>query len=81
MVMLSPTSFLLTLDGLANLDVFTTADSAYLQAYLPGTVNQSKLIWIPSTQVAPPYDQINIPSSVANVDLVGLSKVDWLIEH
>jgi hypothetical protein len=79
MVMLSPTSFLLTLDGLANLDVFTTADQAYLQAYLPGTVNSQNVVWIPSAQVAPPYDQFNIPSSVSNVDLVGVSKVDWLL--
>jgi hypothetical protein len=79
-VMLSPTTFLLTLDGLANLDVFTTADQAYLQAYLPGTVNSQSTVWIPSAQTAPPYDQINIPSSVSNVNLVGLSKVDWLLD-
>lgn len=76
---LSQTSFLLTLDGLANLDVFTTADSAYIQAYLPGTVNSQSSIFIPSDLPAPPYDQISIPASVANVKLVGLSKVSWLL--
>jgi hypothetical protein len=80
-VQISQTSFLLTLDGLANLDGFTTANQAYLQAYLPGTVNSSNVIWVPSDIQSEPYDQINIPSSVANVDLVGLSKVDWLLDQ
>jgi hypothetical protein len=78
---LSSTTYLITLDGLANLDVFTIADQAYLQAYLPGTVNSQNVIWIPSSIETPAYDQISIPSSVANVDLVGLSKVDWLLDQ
>jgi hypothetical protein len=76
---LSQTSFLITLDGLANLDVFTIADGAYIQAYLPGTVNSQNVIFIPSDLPTTVDDQINIPASVANVDLVGLSKVDWLL--
>ncbi len=79
MVTITQTSFLLTLDGLANLDNFTVANQAYLQAYLPGTVNAQNTIWVPSNIAAPAYDQINIPASVSNVDLVGLSKVDWLL--
>ncbi len=78
-VTLSQTSFLLTLDGLADLGSFTTANQAYLQAYLPGTVNSQNVIFIPSQLPAPADDMINIPSSVANVDLVGLSKVDLLL--
>ncbi len=77
---ISQTSFLITLDGLENLSGFTTANSAYLQAFLPNTVNAQSTIWIPSDLQTPPYDQINIPSSVANVDLVGLSKCDWLLD-
>lgn len=76
---LSLTSFLLTLDGLANLSNYTTVDQAYLQAYLPGTVNSMNTIFVPSNLVSPPDDMINIPEQVANVDLVGLSKVDWLL--
>ena len=76
---LSQTSFLLTLDGLANLSVFTTTDQAYIQAYLPGTVNSQNTIFVPSDLPSPPDDMINIPTSVANVNLVGLSKVDWLL--
>lgn len=78
-VSLSQTSFLITLDGLPNLDTFTTANQAYLQAYLPGTVNSQNVIWIPSDLQTTADDQITIPSSVANVDLVGLSKVSWLL--
>lgn len=78
-VQLSQTSFLLTLDGLANLDSFALADKAYIQAYLPGTVNSQSVIWVPSSVESPQDDQINIPASVANVDLVGVSKVDWLL--
>ena len=76
---ISQTSFLLTLDGLANLSVFTTTDQAYIQAYLPGTVNSQNVIFVPSDLPSPPDDMINIPTSVANVNLVGLSKVDWLL--
>lgn len=76
---LSQTSFLITLDGLENLSGFTVTNQAYLQAYLPGTVNSQNVIFCPSNLPAPPFDQINIPASVANVDLVGLSKIDFLL--
>jgi hypothetical protein len=79
-VTLSQTSFLLTLDGDANLEIYKIADGAYLKAYLPGTVNSSNVIFIPSDLQTPAYDQISIPTSVANVDLVALSKVDWLLQ-
>lgn len=79
-VTLSQTSFLITLDGLANLDGFTIADQAYIQAYLPGTVNSQNVIFVPSNIASPPDDEISIPASVSNVDLVGLSKVDWLLD-
>lgn len=76
---LSDTSFLLTLDGEANLDNFITADQAYLQAYLPGTVNSQQKIFIPSDLQIPQDPSIVIPSSTASDPLVGLSKVDWLL--
>jgi hypothetical protein len=80
-VMLSQISFLLTLDGLANLDVFTTTDQAYIQAYLPGTVNSQNSIWIPSNLPAQADDMVSIPASVASTALVGLSKVDFLLDQ
>lgn len=76
---LSQTSYLLTLDGEANLDIYTSNDNAYMKAYLPGTTNSQKVIFIPSTLQTPADDGISIPTSVANVNLVGLSKVDLLV--
>lgn len=76
---LSESSFLVTLDGLANLDSYKTVDGAYLQAYLPGTTNSQNNIFIPSNAAAPADDMISIPASVAAINLVGLSKVDLLL--
>lgn len=76
---LSDTSFLLSLDGEPNLDVYITADKAYLQAYLPGTVNSQQKIFIPSDLPVPNDPNILVPTSVAGDTLVGLSKVDWLL--
>ena len=76
---LSDTSFLLTLDGQPNLDNFKTADSAYLQAYLPGTVNSQQKIFIPSDLPIPNDPNIVVPSSTSGDPLTGLSKVDWLL--
>lgn len=76
---LSDTSFLLSLDGEPNLDNFITSDKAYLQAYLPGTVNSQQKIFIPSNLTVPNDPNILVPTSVSQDPLVGLSKVDWLL--
>lgn len=76
---LSDTSFLLTMDGNADLDNFVLADKAYLQAYLPGTVNSQQKIFIPSDLEVPQDLNIIIPSSTSADPLVGLSKVDILL--
>lgn len=76
---LSDTSFLLTLDGAPDLDGFTTTDLAYLQAYLPGTVNSQQKIFIPSDLPASNDPNIVPPASTQSDPLTGLSKVDWLL--
>lgn len=76
---LSDTSYLLSLDGEPNLDNFTLFDGAYLQAYLPGTVNSQQKIFIPSELPVPNDPNIIVPTSVSQDTLVGLSKVDWLL--
>lgn len=76
---LSDTSFLLSLDGEANLDNFTVTDLAYLQAYLPGTVNSQQKIFIPSDIPVSNDPRIIVPASTQSDPLVGLSKVDWLL--
>ena len=77
--MLSSTSFLITLNGLPNLNNFTTTVGAYLQAYLPGTVNSQQKIFIPSDLPVPDVSNIVPPSSTSSDPLTGLSKVDWLL--
>ncbi len=76
---LSTTDFLITLDGLPNLDNFTTADMAYLQVYLPGTVNSQQKIFIPSDLPIPTTSDIVPPPSTTSDPLTGLSKVDLLL--
>lgn len=76
---LSDTSYLLSLDGEPNLDNFIVFDKAYIQAYLPGTVNSQQKIFIPSDLELPQEPNILVPTSVAQDPLVGLSKVDWLL--
>jgi len=76
---LSDSSILLTLDGLANLDVYTTADQAYMQAYLPGTINSQQKIWIPSDLPPPTDNSIIVPPSTSGDPLTGLSKVDLML--
>lgn len=76
---LSETSYLVTLDGEANLQAFTTSDKAYLQAYLPGTTNSQQKIFIPSDLPVSNDARIIIPSAVQGDPLAGLSKVDLLL--
>ena len=69
----------MTLDGLPNLDNFLLADQAYIQAYLPGTVNSQQKIYIPSDLPVPNDPNITIPPVAAADPLSGLSKVDFLL--
>lgn len=75
---LSDTAYLLTLDGEPNLDGFTTVDLAYLQAYLPGTVNSQQKIFIPSDIPVDLAPIVTPPAATQGDPLTGLSKVDWL---
>jgi hypothetical protein len=77
---ISDSSFLITVDGLDDLDVFTLIDEAKMQAFLPGTVNSSDQIFIPSNFAA--TDTIfsrPIPATQGD-PLVGMSKVDILLD-
>lgn len=76
---LSDTSFLITLDGTPDLDNYLIVNKAYLQAYLPGTVNSQQKIYIPSDLPITQEGNIIPPSSTSGDPLVGLSKVDWLL--
>lgn len=52
----TPTEFVVTVDGDPDLSRFTTLASATLHAYLPGTVNSQMLIYIPSNADASKFD-------------------------
>jgi hypothetical protein len=79
-------NYLLTVDGLPNLDNFTTANGSYIQAYLPGTVNAQQKIYIPSD--LPPAQnqgQVNvILPEIVQLDadpLAAISGVDFLLDE
>lgn len=72
-------NFLITVDGLDNLSIFTTAQNAQMLSYLPGTVNSQDQIFIPSDQPVP-VDLATRPVPAAQDDeLSGLSKIDFLL--
>ena len=76
---INETNHLITVDGLDNLDVYTTAAQARIKAFLPGTVNSMNQIFIPSDLDAP-NDIRARPIPLFKADpLVGLSKVDLLL--
>lgn len=78
-------NYLLTVDGLANLDNFTSANGSYIQYYTPGTVNAQQKIYIPSDlPVAQTQGQVNVilPEIVqlSGDPLAAISGVDWLLD-
>lgn len=72
-------NFLVTVDGLANLDMFQTAQNARMQGYLPGTVNSQNQIYIPTNLPSEPddrtFDVVNVPTTELNK----LAKIDFLL--
>lgn len=76
---INSTNYLVTVDGLDNLDAYTITDNAKMKAFLPGTVNSLDQIYIPSELEATETVLSRPIPSTAGDPLVGLSKVDWLI--
>lgn len=76
---INDTNFLVTVDGLDNLEIFTTTENARMHAYLPGTVNSQDQIFIPS-ELPVTDDLVTRPISSTQDDaLTGLSRVDLLL--
>jgi hypothetical protein len=69
---ISANNYLITLDGEADLDTFTTTDNALIKFYLPGTVNSKQLLFIPSTEQAPP--------DTVTKDIPGVDMFDPLLQ-
>lgn len=84
--------YLLTLDGDSfdsngdpALKNFTLANNAYVQAYLPNTVNAMQKIYIPSAlSPAQLQNQVNVPLpqtvTISGDPLAQISGVDWLVD-
>lgn len=76
---LSDTSYLIEVDGEANLDQLKTQDNAYMRAYLPGTVNSQDLIFIPTDLPVDQEEYPTITQTIKQDSLTQLSKVDLLL--
>jgi hypothetical protein len=72
-------NYLVSFDGLGDLDNLTTAQNATIQGYAPGTVNSQNQVYIPSDAPAQPDSRIKIPSHLDEDLLTRISKIDWLL--
>jgi hypothetical protein len=77
---ITDSNYLVTVDGLSNLNSLTTNDNAKIKAFLPGTVNSQNQIYIPSEQDVDTEPRTYDIPFLNDDDLTGLSKVDWLLD-
>lgn len=77
---LNDVSYLVSVDGLADLDNLKLANRASIQAYLPGTVNSQNRIYIPTNQPIQPDDRTFEIDTVEDQELARISKIDWLLD-
>lgn len=73
-------NYLVSFDGLDDLDSLTTTDNASIQGYLPGTVNSQNQLYIPIEGDSQPDDRIKTPSHLDEDLLTRISKIDWLLD-
>lgn len=76
---ITDTTYLITVNGLADLDNLKISENARMIAYLPGTVNSQNTIFIPSTQAAPEQDDTFKVPFLDEDELTGISRVNWLL--
>jgi len=72
-------NYLITVDGLANLDILTLSDQAKVKGFLPGTVNSQNQIYIPVNLPAQLDDRTFEIPNLNNPNLTKISKVDFLL--
>lgn len=73
-------NFLVSFDGVPNLDSLATDDNATIQGYLPGTVNSQNQVYIPVDGPSQEDDRIKTPSHLDEDLLTRVSKVDFLLD-
>jgi hypothetical protein len=77
---ISDTNFLVTVDGLADLDTLTTADNAKMRGYLPGTVNSQNQIYLPTNDATDTDDRTFEIPTLDQPYLTKISKIDWMLD-
>jgi hypothetical protein len=77
---ITDTNYLITVDGLSNLDLLKTNDQAKIKAFLPGTVNSQNQIYIPSDIIVDEEPRTFEIASLNDDPLTNFSKVDWLLD-
>jgi hypothetical protein len=78
---LGPADAIVTFENGDDLSVYKVSDGAKIQAFLPDTVNSTKLIAIPSQQAANQALKINLGPGVKDLNgLAQVSKTDFLID-
>lgn len=76
---INDSNYLVTVDGLADLDNLQISQGAKMKGYLPGTVNSQDQIYIPSNQPSDADDRIALPPAFDNDRLTKISRIDWLL--
>jgi len=77
---ITDTNYLISVDGLSNLDQLKSSENAEIKAFLPGTINSQNQIYIPSDEdVTTESRTFDIPF-LQDDPLTGISKIDWLLE-
>ncbi len=77
---ITDTNYLISVDGVNNLDLLTTADQAQIKAFLPGTVNSQNQIYIPSDEPIDTESRTYDIPFLNDDTLTSMSKIDWLLE-
>lgn len=76
---ISDFNYLITVDGLADLDSLQTVNGAKMKGYLPGTINSQDQIYIPTNLPADADDRVKLPPAFRNDQLTKISKIDLLL--
>jgi hypothetical protein len=76
---ITDTNYLITVDGLSDLNSLTTVNQAKIKGFLPGTVNSQNQIFIPSDEIVEAESRTYDIPYLKEDTLTGLSKIDWLI--
>lgn len=78
---ITDTNYLITVDGLNDLDLLKVSDNAKIKTYLPGTINSQNQIYIPSDQTITEEPRTYDIPFLKDDTLTSISKIDWLLDE